>query len=162
MVALLLSSCSPLWRCQQGRDQSRLLTDFMLTSSRFSINPFFGDTKPRERGVVYAKESSRLLDLRDVSLTTAQACVLLGTVSITENEAAAESVYYCAACRIANLLDIANKLSDDRLEREINIRGNTSLILIKLCTNIDSVVVSMHDRRVVLSRRPSSKPNAIA
>ena len=73
---------------------------------------------------MYAEESSRLLDLRDISLMTAQACVLLGAISVTENEAAAESVYYCAACRIANLLDIANKPTSDGLEREINIRGN--------------------------------------
>ena len=52
--------------------------------------------------------------------------MLLGAISITENEAAAESVYYCAACRIANLLDIANKPTSDGLEREINIRGNFS------------------------------------
>lgn len=90
---------------------------------RFSKNQFFQNVKPRDRGKAFAKESSHLLDLRDISLTTLRACVLLGAVSITENEAAAESVYYCAACRIANLLDLANRPTSDALEREVNIRG---------------------------------------
>ena len=94
-----------------------------LSSSRFSSNSFFSDTNPRERGDRYAEESSRLLDLRDVSLTTAQACVLLGAFSITRGEAHAESVYYCVACRIANLLNLANKLTSEPIEREVNIRG---------------------------------------
>lgn len=88
--------------------------------------------------------------------------MLLGAVSITENEAAAESVYYCAACRFANLLDIGNKPTEDSLEREINIRGKTFLTPILPCTDTDSVVVFVHDRRVVLSRRPSPKTNAIS
>jgi hypothetical protein len=88
--------------------------------------------------------------------------VLLGAVSITENEAAAESVYYCAACRIANLLDIANKPNEDRLEREINIRGKFFLILIKTDIDIDSVVVLMHDRCLVVRRGSSPKTNAIS
>ena len=108
---------------------------------------------------MYAEESGRLLDLRDISLATAQACVLLGAVSITENEAAAESVYYCAACRIANLLDIAHKPTSNALEREINIRGKSSSVS-NLYTNSGSVVVTMHDRRLVVSRRPTSEANA--
>ena len=56
-------------------------------------------------------------------MTTVQACVLLGAVSITENEAAAESVYYCAACRIANLLDLPKRQTVDAIEKEVNIRG---------------------------------------
>jgi hypothetical protein len=68
-------------------------------------------------------ESNRLLDLRDVSLTTMQACILLGAFSVTWGEAPAESVYYCVACRIANLLDLANRPCSDAIEREVNIRG---------------------------------------
>jgi len=91
--------------------------------SRFSTNTFFSDTNPRERGDLYAEESSRLLNLRDLSLTTVQACVLLGAFSITRGEAQAESVYYCVACRIANLLNLANKATSDLIEREVNVRG---------------------------------------
>lgn len=89
----------------------------------FSTNPVFGDSDPRERGDSYADQSNRLLDLRDVSLATVQACVLLGAFSITRGEAAAESIYYCTACRIANFLDLVNRPSSDAIEREVNIRG---------------------------------------
>jgi hypothetical protein len=58
-----------------------------------------------------------------VSLTTVQACVLLGSNVITEGEAAAESVYYSVACRIAQLLDLPNRPTSNRIEREVNIRG---------------------------------------
>ncbi len=64
-----------------------------------------------------------LLDLRDISLTTIQACVLLGSVSRVEGQGAAESVYYSVACRIANLLDLANRPASDAIDREVNIRG---------------------------------------
>ena len=78
---------------------------------------------PRVRGKGWAREASRLLDLRDVSLTTVQSCVLLGAYAITEGEAAAESVYYSVACRMAMLLDLANAPAPSRLEREIRTRG---------------------------------------
>jgi hypothetical protein len=95
----------------------------MALSARFSNNPIFTGISPRERGNDFAKESNRLLDLRDVSLTTVQACVLLGAFSITCGEAHAESVFYCVACRIANLLDLVNRPCSDAIEREINVRG---------------------------------------
>jgi hypothetical protein len=66
-----------------------------------------------------------LLNLEDISLTTVQACVLLGAIVITEGGAAAESVYYSVACRIAQLLDLANRPTSSRLEKEINIRGES-------------------------------------
>lgn len=58
-----------------------------------------------------------------MSLTTIQACVLLGTISITEGKSAAESVYYSVAVRIALLLDLANRQPVDILEEELNRRG---------------------------------------
>ena len=105
---------------------------------------------PRDRGREYAKESGRLLDLRDISLTTVQACVLLGAVSITEGEAAAESVYYSVGCRVANLLDLTNRPTSDKIEREINIRGKSSsvelwMILGLGVTDRNSMVDIVHD-----------------
>ena len=67
-----------------------------------------------------------MLDLGDISLCSIQACVLLGTVSRSEGDGAAESVYYSAASRIANLLDLANQPAANVIEREINIRGRLS------------------------------------
>jgi hypothetical protein len=67
--------------------------------------------------------SAQLLDLRDISLRTVQACVLLGAFSIVEGEAAPEAVYYSIACRIAMLLDLPNAPASTRLEQEVNRRG---------------------------------------
>ena len=64
-----------------------------------------------------------------MSLTTAQACVLLGSIVITEGEAAAESVYYAVACRIAQLLDLPNRPASCIIEREVNIRGVLALLV---------------------------------
>jgi hypothetical protein len=75
------------------------------------------------RGRGYAQASAKLLDLRDISLRTVQACVLLGAFSIVEGEAAPEAVYYSVACRITMLLDLANARAASRLEQEINRRG---------------------------------------
>jgi len=68
-------------------------------------------------------ESTRLLDLQANSITTIQACVLLGGISTTEDNAITESVCYTVACRMATLLDIARKPVKDPLEREVSIRS---------------------------------------
>jgi hypothetical protein len=79
-------------------------------------------------------------------LTTAQACVLLGAFSITRGEAHAESVYYCVACRIANLLNLANKSTSDPIEREVNIRGGCKLVPhMTPLADRQSLVVTVHD-----------------
>lgn len=87
--------------------------------------------------------------------------MLLGAISITENEAGAESVYYCAACRIANLLDLANKSTADGLEREVNIRGKSFIMNLHVNTERYSMVVAVYDRCLVFSRCPSAETNAI-
>jgi hypothetical protein len=90
---------------------------------RFSSHELFAGTSPRTRGVKYAQKSARLLDLSDVSLTSIQACVMLGACRIIEGDAAGESVYYGIACRMAQLLDLPHRQCVNRLEREVNIRG---------------------------------------
>ncbi|CZR53483.1 uncharacterized protein PAC_03362 [Phialocephala subalpina] len=115
---------------ESGRASPVILLAMMALSARFSNNAFFSDINPRERGDHYAKESNRLLDLRDVSLNTVQACVLLGAFSITRGEAHAESVYYGVACRIALLLDLAHKPTSNSIEREVNVRVWWSLCMI--------------------------------
>jgi hypothetical protein len=94
-----------------------------LIISRFSSNVAFSNIPPRDRCMPYYDESTRLLDLRVNSITTIQACVLLGAISTTEDNAITESVYYTVACRMATLLDIARKPIREPLEQEINIRG---------------------------------------
>lgn len=99
-----------------------LLLGIISLASRFSQNPFFDGIDPRVRGQPYAKEAQRILDLREVSVTTIQACVLLGAFVVTEGEAAAESLYYSVACRLAMLMDLPNLPVETRVEQETNIR----------------------------------------
>jgi hypothetical protein len=87
---------------------------------------------------VYAQASAQLLDLRDISLQTIQACVLLGAFSIVEGEAAPEAVYYSVACRIAMLLDLPNAPAATRLEREVNRRGTRYFY--RYCSRMPSLV----------------------
>ncbi len=93
---------------------------------RFSTNRALLAVNPRERGRAFAEESRSLLSLRDVSLTTVQACILLGSISQTDGEAAAESMYYSVACRTAKILDLANRPTSNKIEREVNLRGEFS------------------------------------
>ena len=72
-------------------------------------------------------------------------------MAITENEAASESVYYCAACRIANLLDVANKPVFDAVEREVNVRGKSHNKMPSIETaHESSLVVIVYDRCMVI------------
>ena len=100
-----------------------LVTLILLIHTRFSNNTTFHDTDPRIRGTAYAKECTRLLDWNDISLTTIQACVLLGAIAITDGNSAVENVYYALACRMAQLLDLPNCKVESRVEREVNIRS---------------------------------------
>jgi hypothetical protein len=95
-------------------------------AARFSNHSMFEGTDPRVRGKVYAKEGRRLLDLSSVTLTTIQACVLLGACSIVDGDASTEAVYYSIACRMAMLLDLPEMPIVTELEREINVRGMAS------------------------------------
>lgn len=99
-----------------------VLLSIISLSARFSTDSFFAGVDPRIRGRQYAREAERLLDLRNVSVSTIQACVLLGAYVITEGEALPESLYYSVACRLAMLLDLPNMLVSTRLEQEINVR----------------------------------------
>jgi hypothetical protein len=109
----------------QGNAPPVIVYAMMALSARFSTNPFFDRMPPTTRGEHFAFKSNALLNLRDISVTTIQACVLLGAAAIVEGEAAAESVYYSAACRIANYLDLPNLPASNPLEREVNLRGES-------------------------------------
>lgn len=99
----------------------------MIDIDRFSQDPYFANVDARVRGRPYAREAERLLDLRDVSLATIQACVLLGAFVITEGEPAPEALYYGIACRTAMLIDLPNLPVLTRLEQEVNIRGKSQI-----------------------------------
>ncbi|KAB5545467.1 fungal-specific transcription factor [Coniochaeta sp. 2T2.1] len=102
----------------------------LALSARFSTHPFFDGIPPTMRGEHFAFKSNALLNLREISVTTIQACVLLGAAAIVEGEAAAESVFYAAAARIANYLDLPNLPVESVLEREVNLRVYWTLCMI--------------------------------
>lgn len=99
-----------------------ILLAIISLSARFSQHTFFENSDPRSRGKAYAVEAAQLLDLRDVSITTIRASVLLGAFAITEGEAEAESIYYSIACRLAMLMDLPIFPVDNRIDQETNIR----------------------------------------
>ncbi|OQV05348.1 Fungal specific transcription factor domain-containing protein [Cladophialophora immunda] len=107
-----------------------LLFAMISLSARFSDDPFFAGIDPRIRGRPYAQEAEHLLNMREVSLTTLQAAVLLGAYVITEGEAAAEAVFYSVACRNALLLDLPNMAVTSRVEQEVNRRAWWTLCMI--------------------------------
>jgi hypothetical protein len=107
-----------------------LLFGIISLSARFSTDPFFRDIDPRVRGRPYAQEAEHLLNLREVSLTTIQASVLIGAYAITEGDAQAEAVCYGIACRNALLLDLPNMIMPSRVEQEVNRRAWWTLNMI--------------------------------
>ncbi|EXJ75249.1 uncharacterized protein A1O5_01945 [Cladophialophora psammophila CBS 110553] len=91
-------------------------------SARFSQHESLVKTSPRERGRPFTKEAERLLNLHDISLTTIQACLLLGASAVVEGEGATESVFFSIACRIGMLLDLPNAPVTTRIQQEVNFR----------------------------------------
>ena len=61
-----------------------LLFGIISLSARFSNENFFAGIDPRVRGRPFAQEAEHLLNLREISLTTIQASVLIGAFCVTE------------------------------------------------------------------------------
>lgn len=76
-----------------------------------------------------ANKAYNSVDLRDISLTTIQLCVLLGTLCYVDGRSEAEAVYYGTATRLAAIIDLPKRNCATELERQINSRGMFSLIL---------------------------------
>lgn len=81
------------------------------------------ETNRRERGNDYAEKATRLFDVSDISITTVQACVLLGTLCFAESKTEGEALYYAVAVRVAQILDLPRKPAANELERQVNLRG---------------------------------------
>ncbi len=73
----------------------------------------------------FAKKARGLLDMGDISVTTIQACILLGTFSYVGGASEAEALYYAVAVRLALILDLPRRSCDTELERQINLRGKS-------------------------------------
>lgn len=103
--------------------------------------------EPCDRGRPYAEEAQRLLNLRDKSITTIQACILLGIVFQVEGDPDTESIYYAIASRMALLLDLPNAVADSPIEQELYHRSkyNIEIVsfprshLLKVCWSIITI-----------------------
>ncbi|KAL2812295.1 hypothetical protein BJX63DRAFT_421862 [Aspergillus granulosus] len=104
----------------------------MALGARFSDNPTFDAINRRRRGDQYAERSRKLLDLTDISVTTIQAAILLGTVCFSDSQTKSESLYYSIALRLALILDLPNRQCDDQVERQVNLRIWWSLYMIDI------------------------------
>ena len=112
--------------------QVRLSADIRTSVSqllldRFSSNSVYVELDPRERGEGFRTASEALLNLRDISPVTIQACVLLGAYAAAHGDTDIENVYYSTAGRMCLVLDLPNRPVASLLEREVNIRGMCSL-----------------------------------
>lgn len=141
-----------------------LLYSMMALGARFSSNNIFRAVDPRQRGEQYAARARNLLDLTDISVTTIQACILLGTVSFSKSEMQSESLYYSVAVRLALILDLPRSRCDGEIERQVNLRSSSfalpiwkaneiviKLVLI-LLPEVCSLVLLIHDGSLVLHR----------
>lgn len=71
----------------------------------------------------FAEKAHRSLDIRDVSITTVQGCILLGTLCYADGKGASEAVYYATAARLAIILDLPRRQGESELLRQVNLRG---------------------------------------
>ncbi|KAF6807728.1 C6 transcription factor [Colletotrichum sojae] len=104
-----------------------ILYGICALSARFSTDPVFADIDPRDRVHGYLQAAEKCLNIRDVSLTTIQLCVLIGAAWTADGNGEAENIYYGVACRMAQLLDLPSRPATSLLEREVNIRGKCSI-----------------------------------
>ena len=114
---------------QSGTIPKILFFGVAALSARFSSHASLANVEPRERGRPYARETERLLNLHEISLTTVQVCILLGHISIVEGEPATESVFFSIACRMALILDLPHARAATPLQRELNLRGRGDDVL---------------------------------
>ena len=107
-----------------------LLFGIISLSARFSNDIFFAAIDRRIRGRPFAQEAEHLLNLREISLTTIQASVLIGAFCVTEGDPEAEAIYYGVACRNALLLDLPNIPALSRVDLEVHRRAWWTLNMI--------------------------------
>jgi hypothetical protein len=100
-----------------------LFLDLVLRSIRFSTSTSLAHTEPRYRGFEFVGKAKSLLDMTEISVTTIQACVLLGTISFSESKSEAEALYYAVANRLAFILDLLHRPVADEIDRQVNLRS---------------------------------------
>ena len=58
-----------------------------------------------------------------MSLTAVQTCLLLSIVAFAEGEMVRESLYGTLAIRMIQFMDIPNRVYEDEIQKEVEIRG---------------------------------------
>jgi hypothetical protein len=99
-----------------------ILFAIFALSARFSANEVFAATERRERGEVYLAASEKLFSFREQSVTTIQACILLGAYAAASGDTDVENLYYSMGGRMCLALDLPNRPAVSLVEREVNIR----------------------------------------
>jgi hypothetical protein len=61
--------------------------------------------------------------MTEISVTTIQACVLLGTISFSESNTEGEALYYAVANRLVVIMDLLHRPVADEIERQVNLRS---------------------------------------
>ena len=79
-----------------------------------------------------AERAIQCLDVRDISLTTVQACILLGTLCYVDGKGEAESLYFAISLRLALILDLPRRPCNTALERQSHLRGTTHHLTVVL------------------------------
>lgn len=74
--------------------------------------------------------------MSDISITTLQASVLLGTISFSESKTKAEALYYALANRLSFILDLPHRQVGDELERQVNLRSKHAIHDLLVLTQI--------------------------
>lgn len=67
-----------------------------------------------------------LFDMTDISVTTIQASILLGTICFAESKTEAEALYYAIANRLVQILNLAYRSTENETERQVNLRSQFS------------------------------------
>lgn len=121
---------------EKGQVPDVLLFSMMALGARFSDSTSLSHVKPRYRGTEFVKRAIELLDMTDISITTIQACVLLGTISYSESKMETEALYYAVANRLAFILDLSHRPVADCVERQVNLRSKHVVLICPCLTSI--------------------------
>lgn len=67
-----------------------------------------------------------LFNMSEISVTTVQASILLGTICFAESRTEAEALFYAVANRLAQILDLAHRPAASEIERQVHLRSEST------------------------------------
>ena len=108
---------------------SRYYSPAPYASTMFLTGPIRFSSTPQRHGDHLADRAYQALDMRDTSVATIQACILLGTLCFVDGKTEAEALYYATALRLGLILNLPQKQCATELERQIHLRGKFLVLL---------------------------------